>query len=280
MLENIDLSRKVSKAEYKKAKDEAERKLGYLQRRAKDLAIPVIVVFEGWDAAGKGTAINELILPLDPRGFNDHSILPANEEEALHPFLWRFWRRTPARARLAIFDRSWYRRVLNDRVEGEVKGKALRQAFEDIRCFERTLAEDGNVIIKFFLHISKAMQKRRFEKLRKSAATAWRVTKDDRKRHKEYKEYLRATEDMLAETDCDDAPWTVVESHDHRFATLKIFHTVMVALERRIAAEEAKPKRRRKRRASARVPADLKASILAGGGVTPALARVEFVRRL
>jgi polyphosphate kinase 2 (PPK2 family) len=155
-----------------------------LQRQVKALGIPVVVVFESWSAAGKGTLINELILPLDPRGFTVHSASGPTEEEAFYPFLWRFWKRTPTRGRLAIFDRSWNRRVVTDRVDGQVKGKRLRQAFEDIRSFERQLADEGVVIVKCFLHISKKGQKRRFDILRASAATAWRVTEDDRRQHK------------------------------------------------------------------------------------------------
>ena len=123
MLKNIDLSREVAKAEYKRLKDDADLKLAALQRQVKALGIPVIVVFEGWSAAGKGTLINELILPLDPRGFTVHSASGPTEEEAFYPFLWRFWKRTPTRGRLAIFDRSWNRRVVTDRVEGQVKGR-------------------------------------------------------------------------------------------------------------------------------------------------------------
>ena len=125
------------------------------------LGIPVIIVFEGWSASGKGTLINQLILPLDPRGFSVYSASGPTEEEKFYPFLWRFWKRTPTRGRLAIFDRSWDRRVVTDRVEGQVKGKQLSQAFEDIRSFERQLADDGVVIVKCFLHISKREQKRR-----------------------------------------------------------------------------------------------------------------------
>ena len=280
MLESIDLSRKISKADYKQAKDPLSLKLAALQRRTTDLGIPVILVFEGWNAAGKGTLINELILPLDPRGFNVHSTLPPNEEEALRPFLWRFWTKTPARGRFAIFDRSWYRRVVNDRVDGQVKGKELQRAFEDIRSFERQLADDGNVILKFFLHISKGEQKRRFNKLRKNAATAWRVTKEDLTRHKQYKQFLSAIEDMLAETDSDFAPWTVVEAHDHRFATLKIFSTLIDALEDRLAAAEQPKKAPRKRRAPSPVPNELQASILDNVDLSLALNRNEYRRRL
>src|SRR5260221_14523765 len=236
MLKNIDLSREVAKAEYKRLKGDADLKLAALQRQGKALGIPVVVVFEGWSAAGKGTLINELILPLDPRGFTVRRPSGPTEEEAFYPFLWRFWKRTPTRGRLAIFDRSWNRRVVTDRVEGQVKGKRLRQAFEDIRSFERQLADEGVVIVKCFLHISKKEQKRRFDTLRASAATVWRVTEDDRRQHHRYAEYLAAAEDMLTETDADYAPWTVVEAHDRRVATLKIFATVIDALERGVAA--------------------------------------------
>ena len=238
MLKNIDLSREVSKEEYKRLKDEADMKLGCLQRQVKALGIPVIVVFEGWSAAGKGTLINELILPLDPRGFTVHSARGPTQEEAFYPFLWRFWKLTPTRGRMAIFDRSWNRRVVTDRVTGLVKGKQLRQAFEDIRSFERQLSDDGVAIVKCFLHISKNEQKQRFKALRASGTTSWRVTNNDMKQHERYAEYLAAMEDMLVETDTDYAPWTVVEAHDRRFATLKIFATVIDALERRVPAVE------------------------------------------
>jgi polyphosphate:AMP phosphotransferase len=238
MLENIDLSRRVGKGEYKAVKGELDLRLAALQRRAKELDIPVVIVFEGWNAAGKGTLINELILPLDPRGFNVRSTHAPNEEEFLRPFLWRFWRHTPARGRIAIFDRSWYRRVLAERVEGPVKGKALQQAFEDIRNFERQLAEDGNVIIKLFLHISKDEQRRRLRKLRDSKSTAWRVTRADLRSQRLYDRYLLAADDMLAETDSENGPWTVVEAEDQRFATLKIFGTVIEALQGAVERSE------------------------------------------
>jgi polyphosphate kinase 2 (PPK2 family) len=136
MLKNIDPSREVAKGEHKRLKGDADLKLAALQRKVKILGVPVIVVFEGWSASGKGTLINELILPLDPRGFTVYSARGPTQEEAFYPFLWRFWKRTPTRGRLAIFDRSWNRRVVTDRVLGQVTGKRLRQAFEDICAFE------------------------------------------------------------------------------------------------------------------------------------------------
>jgi len=282
VLENIDLSVKVSKPEYKSLADEMALKLGALQRRAHDLGIPVIILFEGWNAAGKGTLINDLILPLDPRGFTVHCMLPPNEQERMYPFLQRFWCCTPAAGRLGIFDRSWYRRVLEDRVDGAVKGAALKQTYRDICSFERQLANAGNVIIKFFLHISKKEQKRRFNKLRKNPLTAWRVTREDLDLHKQYAEYLEATEDMLAETDTGFAPWTVVEAHNQRFAALKIFTTVATAIEQRIdEVENAAKKPARKTAARARkLPKALQTSVLDRLDLSRSLERKEYRRRL
>jgi AMP-polyphosphate phosphotransferase len=240
MLKNIDLTREVPKAEYKRLKAEADLKLAALQRQSKALGIPIIVVFEGWSAAGKGTLINEMILPLDPRGFSVYSARDPTKEDTFYPFLWRFWKRTPTRGRLAIFDRSWNRQVVADKVAGLMKGEQLRQAFDDIRSFERQLSDEGVVIVKCFLHISKSEQKRRFATLQANPATAWRVTKEDLHQHGRYSDFLAAAENMLTETDADYAPWTVVEAHDRRFATLKIFDTVINALERGVAAVERK----------------------------------------
>jgi len=253
MLENIDLSVKVSKQEFKKSRAELELKLGELQRTARALRIPVVVVFEGWDAAGKGRLINQLILPLDPRGFTVHSAGHPTEEETLRPFLWRFWISTPPRGRITVFDRSWYRRALQDRVEEKLKAAEIERAFQDIRAFERQLADDGAAILKFFLHITKKEQKARFKKFRRRRTTAWRVTEEDLRRHKRYGEYLAATEDMLAETDTDFAPWTIVEAHDYRFATLKIFRSIIICLETRVrlAGQKAKLRSRRSTRPQA-----------------------------
>src|ERR1700754_3592240 len=138
------------------------------------------------ERGGKRNADQQVVLPLDPRGFSVYSTRDPTEEDAFYPFLWRFWNRTPTRGRLAIFDRSWNRKVVTDRIEGQVKGRRLRQAFEDIRSFERQLTDEGVVIVKCFLHISKKEQKRRFDALRASATTAWRVTKDDLRQHQRY----------------------------------------------------------------------------------------------
>ena len=234
MLNDLDLDRKLGKEAWKAAKDEYEVRLGMLQRQAKEHGIPIIIVFEGLDAAGKGTLINNLILPLDPRGYTVYSTQQPSTAESLRPFLWRFWCQTPAKGRMTIFDRSWYQRILNARVEEDACDESLHADFRDIKAFERQLADDGAIIIKFWLHITKDVQKKRFKKLLENKATAWRVCKDDRRRHKAYDAYISAAEDAIARTDSDYAPWTIVEAHDQRFATVKIITTLMTVLEQRL----------------------------------------------
>lgn len=284
MLEKIDLTRTVDKQTYKKAMADLTPRLILLQRRMLELKLPVIIVFEGWDAAGKGTLINELINPLDPRGFTVYSTQSPNEEERFRPFLWRFWIKTPAKGRLGIFDRSWYRAVLNDRVDQNRTGRELQQAFEDIRSFERQLVDGGTLIIKFFLHISKKEQKRRFKKLKEDKATAWRVTSDDRNRHKQYGQYLEAIEDMLVETDVDHAPWTVVEAHEHNFALLKIFTTLVTTLELKMAAaadaQQPKAQKSKKTLKTAKLPEALNQSILDKVDLSVSMEREEYGKKL
>ena len=234
MLEKIDLSKKIKKAEYKSVIHDLEIKLGVLQRQSREHRIPVIVIFEGWDAAGKGTLINQLMLTLDPRGFAVYPIKAPNEEESFRPFLWRFWIKTPEKGRIAIFDRSWYGRVLVERVDEIVPKKVWTHAYEDINAFERQLADDGTVIVKFYLHITKKEQKKRFQKLLANSSTSWKVTKEDWRHHKQYDDYVVAIEEMLDKTDTEIAPWTIVEAHDRRFAIVKVFRTVAEAIERRI----------------------------------------------
>ena len=239
MLDQIDLKAKISKSEYKAQMDKLEIRLSTLQRKVRERGIPVAIMFEGWAAAGKGTVINDLILPLDPRGFTVHSILPPTEDEQLHPFLWRFWLKTPARGRLAVFDRSWYRPILNQSIDPDSPIPVqTNPAVEDVAAFEKMLADDGTLVIKFFLHIAKKEQKKRFKKLKSNADTAWRVTDDDENRHAHYDELLESTESLIAQTDTEFAPWTVVPAHDRRFAVLTVFNTVIDRLERAVAERE------------------------------------------
>jgi len=234
LLEEIDLSRKINKEDYEKLIEPLKIKLSELQRKAKDCGIPIIILFEGWGASGKGTFINELILPLDPRGFSVCNTNKLNEDEVMRPFLWRYWIKTPSKGRIAIFDRSWYRKTSLDRVEKGLEGEMLIKAFQDINSFEKQLTDDGNVIIKFYLHISKKEQAKRFRKLEGNPATSWRVTKEDWKHNEQYDKYIEVIDEMIQETDTDYASWTIVESENKRFATIKIFSAVIKAIEEKM----------------------------------------------
>lgn len=239
MLEKVDLDKKMSKKEMKEILETESEKLALLQRKCKAAGIPVIVVFEGVGASGKGTQINRFIQPLDPRGFDVYSIKRANEEEEMRPFLWRFWTKTPANGRIAIFDRSWYRRVLTDRFDGITKESDIPLAFQDILSFEEQLSVGGTVIIKLFLYISKEEQKKRFKKLLNSKETAWRVTPEDLKRNKEYDRYMQMNEEMLQKTDTDMAPWVIVEATDKDYAAVKIISCVAERLQYELDRREA-----------------------------------------
>lgn len=242
MLEKIDLTKKLGNREFKKVMEPLALRLGGLQRECRDRKIPVIIVFEGFGAAGKGTLINELIQPLDPRGFNVYAINGESAEEQLRPFLWRFWTKTPENGRIAIFDRSWYRRVLIDRFDKRTTQRQLSYAYNEIVSFEQQLSDGGNVILKFFLDISKKEQEKRFEKMLSSKETAWKVSKGDLKRNKYFNEYKRMNEEMLQKTDTDFAPWTIIEAMDREYATVKILHTVVKRLEHHLASLKAAEK--------------------------------------
>jgi polyphosphate kinase 2 (PPK2 family) len=231
MLEKIDLSKKMGAKEYKEIMRIQSVRLGKLQRECRARKIPVIIVFEGVDAAGKGTLINQLIEPLDPRGFDVYAITRESKEEQMHPFLWRFWKKIPENGRIAIFDRSWYRRVQVDRFDEITTKEQLGYAYREICSFEKTLTDNGAVLIKFFLTITKKEQKKRFENLLENKETAWRVTKGDLKRNKQFEAYQVMNEEMLEQTDTDFAPWTIVEAMDKEYAAVKILSTVTERLD-------------------------------------------------
>jgi polyphosphate:AMP phosphotransferase len=240
MLEYIDLTQTVNKSEYKTVSTELERKLGALQRDVKRNNIPIIFIFEGWDAAGKGTIINRITLSLDPRGFKTYHIKPPNEEERMRPFLWRFWSKIPDRGMIAVFDRSWAGRLIEERVEKTIKGKVLAKAYDDVNSSERQLSNDGYLILKFFLHISQKEQKKRFNAFMENPATQWRVTERDWDHYEKYEKYIQYYEEMLTKTDTEFAPWTIVGAHDRRFTTLQIFKTAVEKIEEKIEAVSQK----------------------------------------
>jgi len=241
MLELIDLDKKVPKETYREVFPELEARMGVCQRAARAGRVPVVIVFEGWDAAGKGTIINRLTQALDPRGFKVHPISAPTETERLHPWMWRFWQALPAAGSFAIFDRSWYGRVLLERIEGLACKREWKQAYEDIEQFERQLADSGVVLVKFWLHIGKDEQKRRFKRIEKDPAIAWKVGKPEWKQHKQYDEWIEVVEQMLQRTRTAYAPWTVVEATQGRYARVKVFETVIRAVEGELQRRASRP---------------------------------------
>lgn len=279
MLEKIDLSKKVDKKTYRRVMDEAEEKLGLLQRECKDAGIPVILVFEGMGAAGKGVQINRLIQALDPRGFDVYACDRPTEDEQMRPFLWRYWTKTPAKGRIAVFDRSWYRSVQVDRFDGLTREDRLGDAYQDILSFEKQLCDDCTVIMKFFLYIDKDEQKKRFKKLEGSKETSWRVTEEDWNRNKDFDRYLKMNEEMLEKTDTDYAPWVIIEAVDKDYAALKIVSTVMDRLEYELEhrrQEDGKQAQRQESKTRER----FKNGVLSGIDLSKSLTEEEYKTRL
>ncbi len=234
MLEQVNLDLKLSHKQYKQVLPDLQRRLYDLEKACWDAKIPSIVVLEGWDAAGKGSAITTLTERLDPRGFRLYPIRAPRTYEKQYPWLWRFWLKTPNRGEIALFDGSWYGRVLVERVEKLTPKKQWRKAYRDITEFERMLADDGTVIVKLWMHISKKEQRKRFRALEKDPLESWRVTPEDWERHRHYNDYRIAAEEMFERTESEWGPWTIVEATSRWFARKKIFDTLIHAFEERL----------------------------------------------
>jgi polyphosphate kinase 2 (PPK2 family) len=236
-LDELDLSLTLSRQE------EAER-LAAAQRRLLELRLvlggligdqglgpPLCVVFEGWDASGKGGAIKRLVAPLDPRHVRVKQFAAPTHDEKRHHWLWRFWPALPGWGGMAVLDRSWYGRVLVERVEGFASEAAWRRAYEEIRDYEHMLIAEGMVLVKLWLHISDAEQLERFEKRAQDPLKSWKLTDEDWRNREKRPQYEQAVEDMVAETSTDAAPWTLVEADSKRYARVKVIETVIAAAE-------------------------------------------------
>lgn len=244
MLEKLDLTKTADEGSYGKTLDSLKERLNILQRTLRDQNIPTIIVIEGWNAAGITMAIHEIVQALDPRGFALHAIEKPTEEERAHPFLWRFWLRTPPRGRIALFARSWYSRAISEEMQKHTWEKSLKGRAKQINSFERQLYDDGAVIFKFFLHITKEEQKMRLEERERNPLTAWLVTPAIWNVHRHYDDSFLLIDDFIQKTDTDHAPWTVVEATDRKYAILKVYSAIVKALEKKTeAGVDAKPKK-------------------------------------
>jgi len=226
MLEKVDLSLKLSRADYNKQIDHLQNELHLLGHKTYEQKRPVIAVFEGWDAAGKGGAIKRLTAKLDPRGYIVWPIAAPSGDDKDRHYLYRFWRRLPETGQIAIFDRSWYGRVLVERVEGFCSEAAWKRAFSEINQFERQIMDFGGIIFKFWLQIDQAEQLRRFKEREKINYKSWKITDEDWRNRGKWEDYEVAVEDMLLKTSTQGAPWTVVEANDKYYARIKVLKTV------------------------------------------------------
>lgn len=231
MLEKVNLKRVMIKEEYKQEAALLEERLGLLQQRVKQNKLSVLILFDGWGAAGKGSLISKLILNFDPRGFRVQSFVAADQAEQRRPLLWRYWNHIPAQGEIAVFDRSWYQDITTAQLESSLSKSELKRRIQSIKTMERQLSDDGTLLLKFFLHIDQKEQKKRFEKLEDNKNTAWRVTAQDWKRNKHYDEYYRVFDQVLTETNTDYAPWHIVGGHDRYSAVIDIYRTVADEIE-------------------------------------------------
>lgn len=239
MLEKIDLKKSVSKEKFKDVAKGLRQQLPDLQQQVRKKKLPVIILFEGWGASGKGELISDLILNFDPRWFSVHSLIRPTELERREPVLWRYWNIIPKAGDFAILDRSWYLDVSTARLEEGVRSDELTRRLNSINTFERELTDAGYLIIKFFVHIGKEEQKRRFAALVKDPNTQWRVTEQDWKRNRQYEKYRQAFDEMIGYTDTAAAPWCLISGTDRRAAALDVFQTVIARVSEALSREPA-----------------------------------------
>ncbi|TVR84411.1 MAG: polyphosphate kinase [Rhodospirillales bacterium] len=235
ILSRLDTTLSVSKSDYKRTLEKYQGKLNRRCRRAKELGVSTILVFEGWDAAGKGGAVRRVTAALDARDFQVIPVASPTDEEQAHHYLWRFWRQLSRAGRVTIFDRSWYGRVLVERVEGFASEQEWRRAYAEINDFEDQLVGHGIVLCKFWLHITKDEQLKRFKAREKIAYKRWKLTDEDWRNRERWDQYEAAVNDMVERTSTSIAPWTLVEANDKRFARIKVLKTIRDAVEAGIA---------------------------------------------
>jgi polyphosphate kinase 2 (PPK2 family) len=249
-LDALDLSASLTRKEEERALAAAWQRLAQLrltlggQIGERRIGPPLCVLFEGWDASGKGGAIKRLVAPLDPRHVRVVQFAAPTPDEKRHHFLWRFFPQLPGWGGMAIFDRSWYGRVLVERVEGFAKREQWLRAYDEINRFEQTLADEGMILVKIWLHISDAEQLKRFERRSNDLLKGWKLTDEDWRNREKRAAYAEAVEDMFARTDQPYAPWELIAAESKRFARVGVLETVIARVEegmRRVGQEPPAP---------------------------------------
>lgn len=241
MLENA-LSNKNKSFDYKDLTKELEKNLSSLQQKIRAEKLPVIILLEGWGASGKGTLISDMIKMLDPRFFKVYSTMPATEAERRYPMMKRYWENIPEYGAISVLDRSWYQELAIAKMEEGISDEEYARRIGSVNTFERQLSDDGYLIIKFFLHISRKEQKKRFLKLKEDSSTKWRVTELDKKRHKNYDSYYRQFDDMLAKTNTPHCPWRIIDTTDRSFTRFQVFNILVSQIANAVNADSSEPK--------------------------------------
>jgi polyphosphate kinase 2 (PPK2 family) len=236
-LDELDLSQSLSRKDEARQLDRAWERLAQLrltlggQIGDRGIGPPLCVLFEGWDASGKGGAIKRLVAPMDPRHVRVVQFAAPTSDEKRHQFLWRFWPALPGAGGMAVFDRTWYGRVLVERVEGFATREQWLRAYDEINNFEKALVDDGMVLVKFWLHISEEERLKRFKRREKEPLKAWKLTDEDWRNRDRRSEYQQAVEDMIARTDQPGAPWHLIAAESKRFARVTVVETVIARIE-------------------------------------------------
>jgi polyphosphate kinase 2 (PPK2 family) len=265
VLSQVDLTRMISQEDYLDQLDRFQSLLGALAREAAARQRTVLIVFEGWDAAGKGGCIKRLTEGLDPRGYIVYPSTLQLEEQNYH-YLYRYWRRLPQHGRVAIFDRSWYGRVLGDRIEDRCSEAEWRRAYREINQFERQQVDFGAVLFKFWMHITPEEQLRRFKARAASPYKAWKLTPDDWRNNEKWAAYEAAADEMLLKTSTFAAPWTIVEAMDKNWARIKVLRTVAETLVRELKYQPEVVDSQLKKEMRKRTRSDPRLSQELGGG--------------
>jgi polyphosphate:AMP phosphotransferase len=234
VLDRLDMTQRLDPEDFDTALEGQQGRLNLLQRKANAKGVTTIVVFEGWDAAGKGGAIRRITGALDARDYQVIPIsAPSDEEKAQH-YLWRFWRHLSRAGRITIFDRSWYGRVLVERVEGFATEDEYRRGYSEIRHFEEQLIAHGILLVKFWIHITKDEQLRRFRERKRTEFKRWKIGPEDWRNRGRWADYTVAVDEMVARTSTQVAPWTLVEGNDKNFARIKVLKTLVERMEKRL----------------------------------------------
>lgn len=234
-LEKLDLTKEIDKKVYKKKLKVLQYEMLNAQQFLFNNKIGLILVFEGMDAAGKGGAIKRLVERIDPRGYVVHPISAPQTHEKRYHYLHRFWRKLPQHGQIAIFDRSWYGRVLVERLEGFATVQEWKRAYDELNQFEKQLTDEDYIILKFWIHIDEEEQLRRFEARANDPYKAWKLTDEDWRNREKFKDYKVAANEMFDKTDRDYAPWVLVEGNNKKSARIKVLEETIKHIEKEVS---------------------------------------------